>query len=178
LCSRFLRHRRGAAVRAAGARLQRTACELAARADEGVDVEGDSYAELEAAWPLLQAAFPLLIDGSNERLQQVCANLHDFLDFSGRWHRLLSLSQAAERKAQLAADNVSAGWRAYEAGCVHHRQGDPEAGRACEKRCLDHWGERRSPHQMAAVRSLRAIDGASEPLPQPLGPRQTSLLCE
>ncbi|MDL2354439.1 MAG: metallophosphoesterase [Pseudomonadota bacterium] len=146
LCSRFLRHRRRAAVSAAGGRLQQHACRLATHANRG-----DGYAELEGAWPLIAAALPLLIEGGNARLQQLCKELYPFLDFSRRWHRLLSLSQAAERKALSAGDLDSAGWRAYDAGRVHALQGDGDAAQACHARCLAHWGAATNARQAAAL---------------------------
>jgi tetratricopeptide (TPR) repeat protein/predicted phosphodiesterase len=154
LCSRFLRHRRPDEVGAAGLRLEEQAYDLAVRLGGS---RQDGYPELEAAWPLIQAALPLLMEGNNERLQQVCKKMEKFLDFTGRWHRLLTLSQAAETRAVSVGDELNAGWRAYDAGCVHYQQGEANAVFACEKKCIDYWGNATSGRQHAAVCYLRGL---------------------
>ena len=97
------------------------------------------FTELEAAWPAVKAALPLLIGGDNARLQTVCYALQSFLNFTGSWDDWLSLSQEAEAKALAAADHYHAGWRAYATGVVHALRGEADAVFACAERCARHW---------------------------------------
>lgn len=94
---------------------------------------------LEAAWPVIAAALPRLLDGENSRLQQVCDGLTDFLDFTGRWDEWLALSTAAEKKAVAARDMNSAGWRAYHAGWVYYLRGQSTEVISCADRAEQHW---------------------------------------
>src|SRR6185369_13744867 len=72
LTGRFLRQRRPEAVLSAGMRLEAEVYSLAVSCG---NAENAPFAELEEAWPKVQAAIPLLIEGDNHRLQAVCDSL-------------------------------------------------------------------------------------------------------
>lgn len=101
LAARFLRRARPEAVGTSGERLADWAYALSV---ENGYVEHERFPVLDAAWPQIAAALPVLLAGDNRRLQTVCEALHRFLDFSGRWDDLLALSTEAETKAVLAKD--------------------------------------------------------------------------
>jgi tetratricopeptide (TPR) repeat protein len=136
LAARFLRLRRPEAVGAAGQRLEAEAYALVMQHGRAANAP---FTELEAVWPTVQAALPLLIAGDNTRLQTVCDALQMFLNFTGRWDVWLTLSQEAEAKALSASDYDNAGWRTYHAGWVHYLTGEAEAVLACAERCTQHW---------------------------------------
>ncbi|MFZ4698829.1 MAG: tetratricopeptide repeat protein [Candidatus Methylumidiphilus sp.] len=136
LAARFLRLRRPEAVGAAGRRLEAEAYALATQ-QGGAD--NAPFTELEAAWPSVKAALPLLIAGDNARLQTVCNALDMFLNYTGRWDVWLKLSQDAEAKALSAGDNNKAGWRAFQAGWVYYLQGEAKAVLEYAERCAQHW---------------------------------------
>ena len=54
------------------------------------------------------------VQGDNDRLQDLCDALDDFLNFTGRWDERLLLNLQAEEKALAAKDMDNAGWRAYQ----------------------------------------------------------------
>lgn len=137
LCSHFLCTRRAKEVGAAGRRLEAKAYAMVVQ--HGGD-DTNSYADLKLAWPTIQAALPLLVTGSNARLQEVCDALNQFLDFTGRWDVRLGLSQDAEAKALTAGEYDNAGWRAYQAGRIHILRREANAVMACASRCAEHWG--------------------------------------
>jgi tetratricopeptide (TPR) repeat protein/predicted phosphodiesterase len=136
LAARFLRQRRPDSVGAAG---QRLADEAYALALQHGKLKNAPFTELEAAWPTVQAALPLLIAGDNARLQKLCDAIVNFLDFTGHWDEWLSLNQEAEAKALAGSDYDNAGWRAYHVGTIHDFRGEAEALVACAERCAGHW---------------------------------------
>lgn len=136
LAARYLRRIRPEAVGASGERLAEQAYALAV---ENGYRKYDRFPVLEAAWPQLAAAWPLLLAGDNARLQEVCAALFSFLDFTGRWDDRLILATEAEAKAERVKDFISAGWRAYNAGWVHYLRGQATEVLACAERAAAHW---------------------------------------
>ena len=155
LAARFLRLRRPEAVGFAGQHLEKEVYALAVR--HGGDDNGP-YAELEAVWPTIQAALPLLIAGDNGRLQELCDALVQFLEFTGRWNDRLTLSREAETKALAAGDHDNAGWRAYQSGWVHYLQGAADAVPSCAERCAGHWQLANSgAYQRATAIGLRGV---------------------
>jgi tetratricopeptide (TPR) repeat protein len=132
----FLRRKHPKAVQQTGTRLADRAYALIV---ENGQQKHDRFPVLNAAWPTVAPAMPLLLAGPNPRLQTVCDALADFLEFTGRWDERLSLDQQAETKAVAAGDHAGAGWRAYQAGYVHalHRQADVVL--ACADRAAAHW---------------------------------------
>jgi tetratricopeptide (TPR) repeat protein len=136
LAAQFLRRSRPEAVGLSGERLAGQAYALAV---ENGYKNFARFPALEAAWPQLAAALPVLIAGDNSRLQTVCDALTDFLDFSGRWDDWLSLNTEAEDRAVRAGDLMNAGWRAFHAGYAHSLRGQSAEVMACADRIDAHW---------------------------------------
>ncbi len=97
------------------------------------------FPNLEAEWPQIAAAFPLLAAGSNDQLQHICDALYGFLGFSGRWDERLSLLRLAEEKAVAEKDVNRAGWRAINLGTVYFRLGLSSELQSCAKRVQEYW---------------------------------------
>jgi tetratricopeptide (TPR) repeat protein len=155
LAARFLRRARPEAVGTSGERLANWAYALAV---ENGNEEYARFPALEAAWPPLAAALPLLLAGDNRRLQSVCDALDVFLDFSGRWDDLLALHTEAETKAVLAKDFSKAGRRVYQAGWCHYLRGQSAEVLACADRAAAHWGTARADaRERATAIRLRGI---------------------
>ncbi|AUB82394.1 tetratricopeptide repeat protein [Candidatus Thiodictyon syntrophicum] len=136
LAARYLRRVRPEVVAATGERLAERAYALAQ--ENGYD-KHDRFPTLEAAWPELAAALPVLIGGANRRLQGFCGALGQFLTFSGRWDDWLALSLAAESQALAAGDHDRAGRRAYNAGWCHLLRGNAEGVLDCAGRAAADW---------------------------------------
>jgi tetratricopeptide (TPR) repeat protein len=151
----FLRRRRPAVVAEVAARLEEHAYALIV---ENGYKQHDHFPVLDAAWPTVAAALPRFAVGFVSRLQAVCDALRLFLDFTGRWDELLSLSQHAEAKAVAAGDHTSAGWRAYEAGWVHGLRRQADLVLLCAERAAAHWqsSQARAVERAAAI-SLRGL---------------------
>src|SRR6185312_486320 len=135
LAARFLRRARPEAVVVSGERLADQAYALAVENGYG---EYTRFPVLDATWPQLAAALPVLITGDNGRLQTVCDALFGFLHFSGRWDDLLSLNTEAEARAERASDFMSAGWRARHAGFCYSLRGQSAEVLACAHRAAAH----------------------------------------
>ncbi len=101
----------------------------------------DSFVNLEAVWPQIIAAWPLLLEGDNARLQLVCNALMDFMNCSGHWDEMVFFFRQAEEKAVAAKDLRSAGWRAYHIGFVCHLVGQAADVIACADRAEKYWEE-------------------------------------
>jgi tetratricopeptide (TPR) repeat protein len=136
LAARFLRRIRPEAVGDSGERLASQAYTLAL--ENGYD-EYARFPALEAAWPQVAAALPVLIAGDNLRLQTVCVALNNFISFSGRWDDKIFLSTQAETRAVSAGDPKSAGWRAISAGLCHYLRGQSAEALVCADRAAAHW---------------------------------------
>jgi tetratricopeptide (TPR) repeat protein len=132
----FLRRKRPEVVAEIGIRLEQRAYALIV---ENGYLEYDRFPLLDAAWPTITPALPLLLAGPNPRLQDVCAALDNFLNFTGRWDEQLSLCQQAEAKAVAAGDHAAAGRRAFDVGWIHHLRGQADAVLACAHRAAAHW---------------------------------------
>lgn len=136
LAARFLHRAKPEAVGACGERLADRAYALAV--ENGYD-NYERFSVLEASWPQISAALPLLLAGDNTRLQKMCNALRGFLDSSGRWDERLSLSHQAEARAEHSNDWGNAGWRAYDEGFAHSLRGDAAHVLACAERAAAHW---------------------------------------
>ncbi|OAI17238.1 MULTISPECIES: tetratricopeptide repeat protein [Methylomonas] len=136
LVADFLRRRRPETVAVAGGRLEQRAYALIV--ENGYN-NHDRFEKLDAEWPSLAPALPILLLGPNERLQTVCSALRDFLDFTGRWDEWLALETDAEAKALAAADDWRAGWRANYAGWVYMLRSEAELVLVCAERAERHW---------------------------------------
>jgi tetratricopeptide (TPR) repeat protein len=100
---------------------------------------------------------PLFIQGENDRLQNLCDALRNFLDFSGRWDGWQSLSRQGEDKAVAAGDFYDAGWRAFDCGWVSLLREQPDEVLAYAARCAALWAKARqaSPYLKAVALRLR-----------------------
>ena len=78
----FLRRKRPEVVAETGNRLEQRAYALIV---ENGYSKYDRFPVLDAAWPTVAPALPLLLAGPNPRLQTVCEALTIFLNFTGRW---------------------------------------------------------------------------------------------
>jgi tetratricopeptide (TPR) repeat protein len=136
MVAEFLRRHRPEAVREAGNRLEGRAYALIV--ENGYE-NHDRFPVLNAAWPTVAPALPLLLAGPNPRLQTACDALRDFLYFTGRWDDWLSLSQQAEARAVAEGDQGKAGSRALTAGWIHVLREQRDAVLACAHRAREHW---------------------------------------
>lgn len=155
LAARFLRRARPEAVGVSGERLADQAYALAV---ENGYKQYARFPVLEATWPQLAAALPVLIAGDNRRLQAMCAALDCFLNFSGRWDDQISLSTEAEAKAERAGDFKAAGRRVYDAGYCHYLRGQSTEVLACADRAATHWQATHvGAHERATAIRLRGM---------------------
>jgi tetratricopeptide (TPR) repeat protein len=136
MVAEFLRRKRPEVVKETGDRLEKRA--LALIVENGSD-RFDRFQLLEAAWPEIASALPLFLSGDNARLQSVCSELSNFLDYSGRWDEWSSLEAQAETKAVEAGLYLSAGWRAYALGHIYVMRLQGDAVLVCAKRAEKHW---------------------------------------
>ncbi|HEY3571569.1 MAG TPA: tetratricopeptide repeat protein [Thermoanaerobaculia bacterium] len=155
LAALFLRRIRPKAVGISGKRLADRTYALAV--ENGYE-EYSRFPNLEAAWPQLAAAFPVLIAGDNQRLQTVCDALEVFLNFSGRWDDWLTLSTEAEAKAVSFGDFKMAGRRAFSAGFCHFLRNQSAEVFACADRAATHWeASKANTYEQATVLRLRGL---------------------
>jgi len=136
LVADFLRKKKPEVVAETGNRLEKRAYALIM---ENGYRKHDRFPALEAAWPGIAPALDLFLAGDNARLQTVCTALQTFLHFQGRWDEWLALSEKAEARAVAAADHDNAGWRAYDAGCIHSLRQQADAVLTCADRAAAHW---------------------------------------
>jgi tetratricopeptide (TPR) repeat protein len=136
LVADFLRVKKPDVMRETGDRLEKHAYALVM---ENGYRKHDCFPLLDAAWPLVTAALPRFLTGPNDPVQAICAALQFFLNFTGRWDERLALCREAEKYAMAAGDFVNAGWRACQAGWVHHRRGQSSELLACADRADSYW---------------------------------------
>ena len=148
MVAEFLRRKRPEVVAETGSRLEKRAYALII--ENGYE-KHDRFPVLDAAWPTVAPALPLLLAGPNDRLQTVCDALLRFLEFTGRWDELLSLEQQAEAKAVAAGDHYNAGWRVFQAGWVHYLRQQADAVLACTDRAAAHWREAKAGARERAI---------------------------
>jgi tetratricopeptide (TPR) repeat protein len=154
LTAKFIRTRRPEAVAQTGDALCDRAYALAMQYGGYANYEG--FRTLDAEWDLIAAALPRLLTGDNARLQAVCNQLSQFLEFTGRWDEWLWLSEQAEARALAAGDKENAGWRAYQAGYTYCLRRQPDEVLACAARAAEHWQES-APRQKAIAIRLRGL---------------------
>lgn len=155
LAAGYLRRVRPEAVGQVGTRL---ADEVYALVRENGGDRPDRFSVLDAEWPRVEAALPVLLTGDNRRLQAVCDALRKFFDYTGRWDELFALSESAEARAIAAADPYNAGWRAFDGGWCHHRRGKAVPVFAAAERAADHWRAAGDPaRERALAIRLRAL---------------------
>ncbi len=151
LTAQFIKTRRPEAVAQTGDALCNRVYALVIQYG-GRSSDYEKFPKLEPEWPLLVAALPRFLQGENARLQSVCSQLNNFLNFSGRWDDWLWLSQAAEARALAANDRYRAGWRAYMAGVVYNLRGQPGDVLACAARAAAHWQDSNPRNKATAIR--------------------------
>jgi hypothetical protein len=138
LTAAFLRHARPEVIAKAGNTLSSRVYALAQ--ENGYD-NYNRFSTLDAEWPTIAAAIPLLLQGDNDRLLGLCDALTHFLDFTGRWDEWLSLELQAEKKAVAANDAKNASWQAHDAGRVYSLRGQAVEVLACAARAEQHWAK-------------------------------------
>jgi nucleoside phosphorylase/tetratricopeptide (TPR) repeat protein len=138
LAATFLRRKRPEAISRAGGRFTDRVYALAL--ENGYEMY-ERFPTLETEWPAIAAALPLFLQGENDRLQTLCNALRRFMDFSGRWDGLQSLSRQTEEKAVAAGDFYHAGWRVVDFGWVSFLRGQPDEVLASAGRCAAHWAK-------------------------------------
>jgi len=136
LAGLFLRHKRPQLVIQSGERLADRVYTLVM--ENGYD-KYDRFPTLETEWPIIAAALPLFVLGSNTSLQRICDALASFMNSSGRWDERLDLNLQAEEKALAENDFYYAGWRACEAGWVYHLRQRAEEVLSCAARAEVSW---------------------------------------
>jgi tetratricopeptide (TPR) repeat protein len=97
-----------------------------------------------------------LVRSDNERLQEFCDAVFSFLNFSGRWDELLSLSSQAEAKAIAAHDSYNAGWRVTDAGYIYYLRRQPTEVLTHAQRAEDYWVKAGARERAFAIR-LRGL---------------------
>jgi len=136
LAGTFLRRKRPEIVAQTGNRLADSVYALAL---ENGYQNFERFPKLEAEWPRIAAALPIVLQSDNTRLQRLCYALNNFLNFSGRWDERLTLSQQAEEKALTAGDFYNACYRAHDAGWIYYLHGQASDVLACAARCEAYW---------------------------------------
>lgn len=153
LTATFLRHARPEVIATAGNSLSNRAYALA---QENGYEKHDRFPTLEAEWPTIAAAIPLMLQGDNDRLQGLCSALFNFLNFTGRWDELLALDLQSEEKAVAAKNLERAGRRAYEAGMVYYFRGQSAEVLAYAERAAQHWAKEGTRERAIAIQ-LRGL---------------------
>ncbi|MBZ5522198.1 MAG: tetratricopeptide repeat protein [Acidobacteriia bacterium] len=136
LAAAFLQRKRPDAVAATAECLADRAYALAM---EHGGEKFERYSKLEAEWPTIASALPILLRGDNGRLQKMCDALDKFLNFSGRWDEWLLLNQQAEERAVATSDFYNAGWRAFSEGWLCCLRQQAAETLACATRCEARW---------------------------------------
>ncbi len=154
LTAKFIRTRRPEAVTQTGDALTDRAYALAMQYGGYTNYEG--FRMLDAEWDFISAALPRLLTGDNDRLQTVCGELSQFLNFTGKWDELLWLHEQVEARALATDDKENAGWRGYQAGWEYYLRNQPAEVLACAARAAEHWQDS-TPRNRAIAIALRGI---------------------
>lgn len=131
LAARFLRRARPEAVLTSGDRLANWAY-ASAIANGYAKYKG--FPDLEAAWPQLAAALPVVLVGDSGRLMTMCSALNLFLHTSGRWDENLLLNAAGESRAVQEKDFGNAIQRTHVLAFCYYLRDQTEEILACAKR--------------------------------------------
>ncbi len=155
LAAVFLRRKRAEVVKDTGDRLADRAYALAL--ENGYD-KYERFPVLEAEWPTLRAAMPLLVQGKNYNLQHWCRAVGKFLEFFGHWDERLILSLQAEERAVVVHDFDNAGWRASQTGFLQAMRGQAAEVLVTATRVESYWKRIKiSAQQKGIVLRLRGI---------------------
>jgi tetratricopeptide (TPR) repeat protein len=150
LAATFIRTRRPEAVAKTGDALTDHAYALAMQYGGHANFEG--FKTLDAEWNLLAAALPRLLSGDNDRLQTVCGQLVQFLNFTGGWDERIWLCEQAEARALADGNKEQAGQRAYQAGYTYSLSNQPAEVLACAARAANHWQNSTPRNKAIAIR--------------------------
>jgi nucleoside phosphorylase/tetratricopeptide (TPR) repeat protein len=153
LTAKFIRTRRPEAVTQTGDALTNRAYALVLQYG-GESKDYEKFPMLDAEWDFISAALPRLLTGDNDRLQTVCDQLLQFLNFTGRWDDSLWLFEQAEARALAVDDKESAGYQAYRAGAIYSLRNQPAEVLACATRAAEHWQDS-TPRNKAVALNLR-----------------------
>jgi hypothetical protein len=99
----------------------------------------DRFPVIEAAWPLVSAALPLLIAKGGPRLNKIGVALQQPLRFAGRRDERLALSIAVERSAAANKSFYDAGLQAYNVGQFYIDRDEPEKALLWAEKASEHW---------------------------------------
>lgn len=154
LVADFLRKRRLDVVSETGKRLEEHVYHLAV--ENGYEAH-ERFHVLDAAWPVIAAALPCFLAGSNDRLQTVCSALFTPCTYIGRHDESLALNGDAEIRAVSTGDFWNAGWRAYQVGYLHLQRRQWREALAEANRVETHWNKapQAGPRERAVAISLR-----------------------
>lgn len=147
----FLRQKKPELVEETGIRLENHAYALII---ENGYKNYTHFPALEAAWPNIAPALPIFLAGDNTRLQTVCDAFQYFFRFRGQWDEWLVLCEKAEARALAAADYLSAGWRAYNVGCIFDQRRQANEVIKCAERADFHWKKANVASEKAAAKEL------------------------
>lgn len=154
LTAKFIRTRRPEAVTQTGDALTQRAYALAMQyGGRSKDKAYEKFPMLDAEWDFISAALPRLLTGDNDRLQTVCEQLYQFLNFTGRWEDLIWLHEQAEAHALAVDDKKNAGWQAYRAGMTYFLRNQSTEVLTCATRAAEHW--QKANHLKAIAIELR-----------------------
>jgi tetratricopeptide (TPR) repeat protein len=154
LTAKFIRTRRPEAVSETGDALTDRAYAIVLQYGGETNYKG--FRRLDAEWDFISAALPRLLTAENDRLQTLCDQLDQFLNFTGRWDDCVWLSEQAEARALAADDKENAGWRAYNTGWIYHLRNQPADVLVRAKRAAEHW-QNSSPRNKAFAIRLRGL---------------------
>ena len=112
LTAKFIRTRRPEAVTQTGDALTDRAYALAMQYGGG-SKDYEKFPMLDAEWDFISAALPRLLTGDNDRLQTVCNQLYQFLNFTGRWDDCFGSPNKPKRAPSPLMIKRTQGWRAY-----------------------------------------------------------------
>ncbi len=123
----------------------------------GTSKDYEKFPMLDAEWDFISAALPRLLTGNNiNRLQTVCEQLFEFLNFTGRWDDNLWLHEQGEERALASNDKENAGGRAHYAGRIYLLRNQPIKALACASRVAEHWQDG-TPRKKAIAIQLRGL---------------------
>ncbi|MDD5369416.1 MAG: hypothetical protein PHQ40_10035 [Anaerolineaceae bacterium] len=152
LTATYLRNKRPEAIIKTGDRIVERA--LALVLENGYD-NYERFHILEAEWPTIESALPLIIRGENSRLQTFCGALDKFMLNSARWDEWAILSQKAEAKALAENDFLDAAQRAIPEGMIAFYREQPSSVHNCADRCEAYYQKCNSYEPLDKSRILR-----------------------
>lgn len=155
LAADYLRKKKPEVITETGERLEKQAYALVV--ENGFD-KYDRFPMIDKAWPMIAASLHAFLVGPLDRLQTLCDALNTFLNFTGRWDERLALSRDAESRAVAVGDFSDAGWRAYQAGWVHHLRKQSAEVLVCADLAESYWRKANAgAYERACALHLRGV---------------------